>query len=228
MIKTILFDLDDTIFDFHMAERIALEKTLLHLGIAPKEEILTRYSELNLAQWKLLEQEKITRPQVKVRRYQLLFDEIGVSCSAEEAAAYYENLLGIGHYFMEGAEEILEMFSKEYRLFIVSNGTAKVQRSRIESAGIERYLTGLFISQEIGYNKPSLDFFRRCFAQIDGFCKEETVIVGDSLSSDIKGGNAAGITTIWYNPKGVVNDSDVKPGFEIRHLSELVPLLKSL
>jgi len=227
MIKNILFDLDDTLLDFHTAEKAALRKTLLHLGIDPKEEVLARYSEINIAQWKLLEQGKLTRSQVKLQRYQILFNEINANCSAEYATEYYENLLGIGHYFVEGAQEALRSLSEDFRLFIASNGTARVQRSRIESAGIWGYLSGLFISQEIGYDKPSLDFFNRCFTHIDGFCKAKTAIVGDSLTSDIKGGNDAGITTVWYNPKGVVNNSDIKPCFEVQHLAELEPLFKS-
>lgn len=225
MIRNILFDLDDTLLDFHMAEKIALKKTLL---VEPKEEFLTRYSEINLAQWRMLEQGKLTRSQVKLRRYQILFDEIGADCSAEQATEYYENLLCLGHYFIEGAEETLKVLSKDYCLFIASNGTAKVQRSRIESAGIWKYLSGLFISQEIGYDKPSIGFFNYCFAHIDGFCKAETTIVGDSLTSDIKGGNIAEITTVWYNPKGSNNNSDVKPHFEIRHLLELECLFKTI
>lgn len=224
MIKNVLFDLDNTLLDFHMAEKLALKKTLLHLGIEPKEEYLAKYSEINLAQWKLLEQGKLTQSQVKLRRYQIFFNKIGADCSAEYATEYYENLLCMGHYFMEGAEETLKALSNNYCLFIASNGAAKVQRSRIESAGIGKYLSGLFISQQIGYDKPSIDFFNYCFAHIDGFRKAETAIVGDSLTSDIKGGNNAGITTVWYNPKNASNHSDVKPHFEIGHLCELIPL----
>ncbi|MDD4077358.1 MAG: YjjG family noncanonical pyrimidine nucleotidase, partial [Bacilli bacterium] len=193
MIKNILFDLDDTLLDFHRAEKIALTKTLLHLGLEPKEKILTRYSELNLAQWRLLEQEKITREAVKVRRFQLLFSEIGTDCSADYATKYYEHHLAMGHYFVDGAEELLRFLSGRYRLYLVSNGTTAVQRSRIESAGITKYLSDIFLSQQIGFEKPNVGFFNYCFSRIPKFKKNETVIVGDSLTSDIKGGKNVGI-----------------------------------
>lgn len=227
MIKNIFLDLDDTIFDFHIAERTALTKTLEYLGIEPKEKILDRYSVLNLQQWKLLEKGEITRAEVKVRRYRLLFDELGIDCSPEAAAAYYENQLAQGHWFMDGAEELLDQAVGKYRLFIVSNGTAKVQWGRLKSSGIEKHFTNIFISQEIGFNKPSIEFFNSCFAKIDNFDREETIIVGDSISSDIKGGKNAGIKTVWYNPKGE-KSAAIKPDYTIKHLRELLPLLKSL
>ena len=108
MIDTVFFDLDNTIFDFNKAEHIALAKTLEELGIPPSEETCARYSVINLAQWKLLEKGVITRREVKLRRFRLLFEELGVPAAPEEAAARYESLLGIGHYFMDGAEELLQ------------------------------------------------------------------------------------------------------------------------
>lgn len=188
MIDTILFDLDDTLLDFKKAERTALTKTLLQMGIEPNESILSRYSELNLAQWKLLEQGKLSRSEVKTRRYKLLFDEIGVSCSVEKAVQIYESMLSMGHYFIDGAEELLETISRDYQLYLVTNGTASVQRGRLKSANIARYFIKIFISEEVGFNKPWKEYFDYCFAQIPGFQKENTVIVGDSLSSDIQGG----------------------------------------
>ena len=228
MIRNILFDLDDTLLNFHLAEKAALTKTLMHLEIEPKEETLSRYSVLNLSQWKLLEQEKITREEVRTRRYQLLFDELGVDCSAEYAAEYYENLLGIGHYFIDGAEELLRGLSKDYRLYIVSNGTAKVQKSRIKSSGMEKYLNDIFISQLIGFDKPNINFFNYCFSRIPNFEKHETLIIGDSLSSDIIGGRKSGITTVWFNPSDIKNSSDIIPDYEICHLLDLIPLLQTM
>ena len=228
MIRNVLFDLDDTLFDFHKAEKIALTKTLVHFGIDPTEETLALYSTINAAHWKRLELGEISREEVKVGRYRELFKTIGVECDPVKATAYYESMLAIGHYFMPGAPELLEVLYGKYRLYIVSNGTAKVQEGRIGSSGIAKYMDGIFISQILGANKPDKQFFDICFADIPDFSLSETVIIGDSLSSDIKGGINAGITTVWFNPKGIENDNDIKPDYTIKELSEVPGLLSQI
>ena len=228
MIRNVLFDLDDTLFDFHKAEKIALTKTLMHFGIDPTEETLALYSTINAAHWKRLELGEISREEVKVGRYRELFKTIGVECDPVKATAYYESMLAIGHYFMPGAPELLEELYRKYRLYIVSNGTAKVQEGRIGSSGITKYMDGIFISQILGANKPDKQFFDICFAEIPDFSLSETVIIGDSLSSDIKGGINAGITTVWFNPKGIENDNDIKPDYTIKELSEVPGLLSQI
>ena len=228
MIRNVLFDLDDTLFDFHKAEKIALTKTLVHFGIDPTEETLALYSAINAAHWKRLELGEISREEVKVGRYRELFKTIGVECDPVKATAYYESMLAIGHYFMPGAPELLEELYGKYRLYIVSNGTAKVQEGRIGSSGIAKYMDGIFISQLLGANKPDKQFFDICFSEIPDFSLSETVIIGDSLSSDIKGGINAGITTVWFNPKGIENDNDIKPDYTIKELSEVPGLLSQI
>ena len=228
MIRNVLFDLDDTLFDFHKAEKIALTKTLVHFGIDPTEETLALYSTINAAHWKRLELGEISREEVKVGRYRELFKTIGVECDPVKATAYYESMLAIGHYFMPGAPELLEELYGKYRLYIVSNGTAKVQEGRIGSSGIAKYMDGIFISQVLGANKPDKQFFDICFSEIPDFSLSETVIIGDSLSSDIKGGINAGITTVWFNPKGIENDNDIKPDYTIKELSEVPGLLSQI
>ena len=228
MIRNVLFDLDDTLFDFHKAEKIALTKTLVHFGVDPTEETLALYSTINAAHWKRLELGEISREEVKVGRYRELFKTIGVECDPVKATANYESMLAIGHYFMPGAPELLGELYRKYRLYIVSNGTAKVQEGRIGSSGITKYMDGIFISQILGANKPDKQFFDICFAEIPDFSLSETVIIGDSLSSDIKGGINAGITTVWFNPKGIENDSDIKPDYTINELSEVPGLLSQI
>lgn len=228
MIRNVLFDLDDTLFDFHKAEKIALTKTLVHFGIDPTEETLALYSTINAAHWKRLELGEISREEVKVGRYRELFKTIGVECDPIKATAYYESMLAIGHYFMPGAPELLEELYRKYRLYIVSNGTAKVQEGRIGSSGIAKYMDGIFISQILGANKPDKQFFDICFAEIPDFSLSETVIIGDSLSSDIKGGINAGITTVWFNPKRIENDNNIKPDYTIKELSEVPGLLSQI
>ena len=228
MIDTILFDLDNTILDFDKAEEIALTKAFRALNIEPTEQIMKRYSEINLAQWKLLERGKITRDEVKTGRYALLFDEFEIDCSADLAESIYEKNLGIGHYYLDGAEELLQILHNQYRLYIVTNGMADVQKGRIQSAKLRDYCQDIFISEEIGFNKPRREFFDFCFAKIPAFSKDKSVIIGDSLTSDIQGGINAGIQTIWFNHDHIKNASDVQPDYVIDSLNEIKPILNSL
>lgn len=228
MIDTVLFDLDNTILDFNKAEQAALQKTLPALGIEPTPAVLQRYSQLNLAQWKLLEQGKTTRERLKIRRYELLFEELGVSRSPQEATALYEEWLGHGYFFMDGAQEMLQSLAGRYRLYIVTNGPAKNQTKRIRGAGLTQYFDGVFISEAIGYNKPDRAFFAYCFRHIPDFQAESTVLIGDSLTSDILGGKNAGLKTIWYNPAEAPESAEIRPDYEIRSLAEVAPLLQRL
>lgn len=228
MKQFIFLDLDDTIFDFHKAEHIALAKTLTMLGLTPDPVVLSRYSEINAAHWRLLEQGKLTRAQVKERRYEQLFREFGMDVSPILAARTYEKNLSIGHYFIDGAEDLLQTLSRDYRLFLVSNGSADIQRSRIGSSDIHKYFEKMFISEEVGFNKPDTRFFEAVFAEIPDFEKEQAVIVGDSISSDVKGGKNVGITTVWFNQKGVKAPADTVPDYVVSHLRELPALLKTL
>ena len=228
MIDTILFDLDNTILDFNMAERNALSKTLVQMDIEPTEHIIQRYHELNLAQWKLLELGKLTRPEVKRRRYSLLFEELEIDRSPEEALKIYEAFLGQGHYYMEGAEEMLQDLSRNYRLYIATNGTASVQRGRVESAALKNYVQDIFVSETIGYDKPNICYFEFVFRHIPDFHRENTIMVGDSLSSDIQGGMNAGLTTVWFNPEGAVNTSSIVPNYEISELKALKSVISRI
>lgn len=211
MIKNILLDLDDTIFDFHKAERIALKKTFASLGIEANDAALDRYSEINEWHWKQLELKKMTRNEVLFKRFEVFLGEHGIDTEPWRVQHLYEHNLGIGHYYMDGAEETLKKLYGRYRLYMVSNGTACVQYSRIESACIEKYFEKLFISQEVGFEKPDVRFFEAVFESIPDFKREETVIIGDSLSSDIKGGINAGIETVWYNARNKVNKTLDEP-----------------
>ncbi|MCD8010577.1 MAG: YjjG family noncanonical pyrimidine nucleotidase [Lachnospiraceae bacterium] len=228
VIRNLLFDLDETLFDFHRAEAIALRRALTSLGVAATEEITARYSVINDSQWKRLELGEITRDEVTLGRFGILFREFGIDAPQEAMRDAYEGFLGEGHYYIEGAEALLDRLAPVYRLYLVSNGTARVQRSRIASAGLERYFREIFISQEIGHNKPDRAFFDFCFARIPEFSREETVIVGDSLTSDIRGGNNAGIRTCWFNPAGKENTVGAHVDWEIARLDELPGIWETL
>jgi 2-haloacid dehalogenase len=222
----VLLDLDDTILDFHKAEAIAISKTFTKLGIEPTEELIAHYSTINAAQWKRLEKGEINREQVQVGRFEILFGELDIERSSHEAKSIYENFLSQGHYFIPGAEQLLEELQGDYRLFICSNGNAVVQEGRLNSSGIKPYFEDIFISEDIGFDKPSTEYFRRCFEKIHDFDRARAIIIGDSLSSDIQGGINAGIKTCWFNPKGKAGSETVIPDFEIRKLDQVNRVLE--
>lgn len=228
MFDILLLDLDDTILDFHKAEGIAIGKTFSCFGIEPTQEVIRRYSAINKAHWELLERKELTREEVLVGRFATLFRELEVTADAVACARKYERFLSQGHWFLPGAEEALGELSKKYRLFLVSNGTASVQNGRLDSSGIRKYFENIFISQEVGANKPDILFFNRVFAEIPDFDKSRAIIVGDSLSSDILGGIHAGIATCWVNPRHTPANPAIQADYEIERLAQLGALLQSL
>lgn len=227
MIKHVFLDLDDTILDFHKAEDAAIEKTMGAFSISPTAENKSLYSRINKECWEALERGELTRAELRFLRFERFFEAVGAS-GAERAPAVYENYLSQGHYFVPGAETLLESLYPKYALYLATNGIAAVQAGRVASAGIEKYFKARFVSEEIGYNKPSIEYFEACFAKIENFKKEETVIVGDSLTSDIKGGRAAGIKTVWFNPHGQSASAELAPDATISALSELCDILEKM
>ncbi|MGM9604788.1 MAG: YjjG family noncanonical pyrimidine nucleotidase [Faecousia sp.] len=228
MMEFVFLDLDDTILDFHKAERIALSKTLGSFGLEPTEEVLGRYHIINRQHWERLERGELTRDQVQEGRFRVLFSQLGHAVDAVAVTRAYEHNLGIGHYFLPGAREAVERLHQKYRLFLASNGTASVQHSRLTSAGLYPYFEKVFVSQEIGFNKPSREYFDACFAQIPGFDPQKAIMVGDSLTSDILGGIRAGIKTCWVNPGHLSPREDIPADYEIEALSQLEALLEAL
>lgn len=228
MIEFLLLDLDDTILDFHKAERIAIAKTIRDFGVEPTEEVLSRYHNINKWHWEQLELGTMTRKEVLEGRFDMLFRELGVTVDAVSVAHSYEKNLAIGHYFLPGAEETVDALHKKYRLFLTSNGTASVQKGRMTSANLYRFFEKVFVSQEVGHNKPAKAYFDAVFAQIPGFDPAKALIVGDSLSSDIRGGINAGIKTCWVNPAHLTAKADTIPDYEIEALNQLPALLERI
>lgn len=227
MIKFLFLDLDDTILDFHKAERIALSKTLRAFGAEPDEELLHRYHLINKAHWEMLERGELTRQQVLVNRFDVLFRELGRPHDPTAIARCYEKNLSVGHYFLPGALEAVKSLKGKYRLYLASNGTASVQHGRLESAGLYPYFDDIFISQEMGADKPSRAYFDRCFARIPDFQPDQAVMVGDSLTSDMAGGRNAGLRTVWVNPGHAVCLGP-RPDYEIESIAQLEELLETL
>ena len=197
MTRFVFLDLDDTILDFHRTERAALTKALLECGIPPTEAVLSRYHQIDRQHWQRLERGELTHTQVQEGRFRVLLTELGAALDpAEVNRRFRENLCG-EQYFLPQAREAVERLRQNHRLFLASNGTAAVQHARLTGAGLYPYFEQVFISEEIGFNKPSREFFDACFARIPGFDKSSAIMVGDSLTSDILGGLRAGLRTCW-------------------------------
>lgn len=222
----IFIDLDDTILDFKRAEAVALRRTLEHYGIEPTFERIELYSQINMSMWKRLEKKENTREEILVMRFEKFLAEVKAEGDAAEMNEKYKGFLSEGHYFIDGAPEMLEaLYSRHHRLFIVSNGTTNVQVGRIASAGIEKYFEGIFLSQDIGFDKPDKRFFERCFERISGFDKAQAIIFGDSESSDICGGRSVEMRTCLFQPKG---DEPTAADYRVTALSDFVRLIDEI
>lgn len=228
MIKTVLLDLDNTLLNFSASEKKAISKVLSAQNLPCSKDVLKRYSEINDSFWKRLETGEITREQVLSGRFETLFHELHAKTASVAAAReMYEKALSESTDMVSGARELLDTLYKTYDLYIVSNGTAKIQDSRIEKTGIAPFFKDIFISQRIGYNKPSRSFFDACFTKIPQFSREQTVIVGDSMSSDISGGVQSGIHTLWFNPQNE-KAKDIVPEYEAKSLSEIPKIISRM
>ena len=224
--EILLLDLDDTILDFHAAEAVAYGRALALHHIPQTPALLDRYHTINISWWEKLERGEADRDQLLVERHRQLFHELGIDADPAAFEADYRRWLGVGHYFLPGAREALDyLVSRGYRLFLASNGVAETQYARLESAGIGPCFEGLFISELTGFHKPELGYFDWCFARIPGFAREKTLMIGDSLSSDILGGIRAGIDTLWLNRRGKTAPPELRPTYEITDLSQLRDLL---
>lgn len=209
----VLFDADGTLLDFHRSEREAVKEALAMSGIDADGDMIQKYSEINDGLWKMLERKEIERSVLLYHRFELFCEHYGYSADAKKIAVDYMNTLSTKAYFLNGAEELLESLFGKVKMYIVTNGMEFIQRERYARTGMDKYFDGLFISEAIGFNKPDVRYFEYVADCIEGFDSSRAVIVGDSLTSDIKGGINAGIDTCWYNPERKENGGDILPDF---------------
>ncbi len=202
--KIILFDADGTLFDFKRSEREALKEALLMSGIDAGEDELTAYSEINLSLWKLLERKEIERSVLLYKRFDLFCEKFGYIGDSRKISDDYIEILSHKGYMLEGAEELLSGLFGRVRMYIVTNGLGKVQEGRYACSGIAKYFDNIYISEYIGHNKPDARFFDHVMKDIPDFDRDVALVVGDSLTSDIKGANNAGLDCCWYDPSGNV------------------------
>lgn len=199
---TILFDADDTLLDFKRAEREALTLTLEYFGLPSDKGVTDTYSLINDGYWKALERGEVTKEELKVRRFADLCGHFFFDRDAEKMARTYEGNLATMSYLLDGAAELCRDLSRKYRIYIVTNGIKDVQMGRLLGSELNGSFIEAFVSEEMGCEKPRAEYFEAVSGRIPNFNKKKTVIIGDSLSSDIKGGINFGIDTCWFDPVG--------------------------
>lgn len=216
---TILWDLDDTLLDFPYSQKFALKKCFQGIGLEITEEQITRYSQINDQYWKRLELGEITREELRTGRFVMLFHEYGIGgVDVEAFHREYEKALGSVFLFRDDGLSVVRSLQGACRQYVITNGVSDVARSKFRMSGLEAVMDGIFISEEVGAPKPQREFFRYCLARIPEKDKARILIVGDSLTSDIKGGVQMEIPTCWYHDGDRVNDTPWKPDYEITDL----------
>lgn len=229
MIKVLLWDIDATLLDFTAAEKEAIRKCFekFDLGICT-DEMLGRYSLINKSYWEKLERGELSKGEILVNRFRDFFVSEGIETDCEKAFNdYYQLALGDTIRFRDHGYELVEKLRKDYRQFAVTNGTFVAQSKKLKKSGLDNLLEEAFISDLIGFEKPSNEFFDYVLERIGVYKKEEIMIIGDSLSSDMQGGNHAGIVCCWYNPNHAENTKNVKIDHEIDNLWQLEEILKT-
>lgn len=200
---TLLFDADNTLLDFSLAETTAIKRVCDSFDIAYSEEIRRLYSDINDSLWKQLEKGQITRDIIKIRRFEQFTAALGCSADTRAMADTYIKALSECGMLLKGAKELCEALSKRFDMYIVTNGIATVQKSRLALCGLLPCFNGVFISEEMGSQKPEKRFFDAVFEAITEKDRRKICIIGDSLSSDIQGGINAGIDTCFFCPKNL-------------------------
>jgi len=224
--KVVLFDADDTLFDFKKSETHAFMKTMTEYEEVYDESIhLKAYHDINTRIWKEFEMGEITQKELKVERFRRLREALGMSFHPEEFAKRYMHHLSYASFVYPDAERLMEELKGKFKMAIITNGLTQVQTRRIRNAPLAKYFQDVIISEEIGVSKPSPQIFVHALEKLGHADAGNVLMIGDSLTSDIKGGEDFGMDTCWFNPEGKENRTAVNPTYEVRTLMDILDIL---
>lgn len=225
--KYLIFDLDDTLLDFQDTERKSLEIIFNKYNIPFEEETIMNYKTINKNLWNQLEKGLISKDDVLSQRFEQFFKLYGYEVQGMAIEREYRNCLNIGHKLIPGALKTLTDLKKlGFIIFAGTNGVVETQKQRLNDSNLVGYFDDIFISEEIGFEKPNPEFFKAIFDKHASITKENTLMIGDSLSSDIQGAINLGLDSIWFNPSKQ-KASSIKPTYEITDLSEILPIINN-
>ena len=224
---TVLWDVDGTLLDFLYSQKYAIKKCFRTAGREITNDQIERYSQINDNYWKRLELGEVTKEQLLTGRFATLFEEYGIrDINLEAFAREYQEALGSVFSYIDDSLTICKALQEKVRQYVITNGVTSTQMNKLRLSGLAEVMNGLFISEQIGAPKPNREFFDYCLKHIEEKDKSRMLIVGDSLSSDIKGGVLAGIPTCWYRPEGTMNNTLYRPDYEISDLHMLYDILE--
>lgn len=222
-VKTVLLDIDGTVMDFSKGQKNAFYETCLSLGYPINDALYSRFDGINKHYWGLFERGAITKSALVIERFKTYFAETGLPGDEYAAEEIYQELLGEQCFFIEGALDAVKYLSSKYPVHAVTNGVGRTQRSRLARSGLTAFIDRLFISEEVGAGKPSKEFFDYVFRSLPDAERAASVIIGDSQSSDIKGGLDAGLKTVWFASDGAARVTE--PDAVIYRWEEIYDLL---
>lgn len=216
------FDADNTLFDYNLAEGTALRNTFQSHGLPVDDTSMNAYREINKKLWHALEMGEIKQDELRVKRFEDFLSAIGGSGSPEELSMFYVDQLSQQTNLLDGTLEVLQQLRETSRFALITNGLTTVQRGRLSRSPLKDFFEAVIISEEIGFAKPHTEFFETAHEQIGRPPKSDILVIGDSLSSDIRGGINFGADTCWFNPHGDPRPDGLAITYEIRNLKELV------
>lgn len=236
--EAILWDVDGTLLDFLYSQRCAITRCLADIGLEATEELLQCYSKINDSYWKRLELGEVTKEQLLTGRFESFFEvcQIG-NADVEAFRLAYQRNLGTVYRYLEDSFSVCKSLRGRVRQYVITNGITSVQESKLKASGLAELMDGIFISEQVGVPKPHKGFFDYCLRAIEEnggpADKRKLLIVGDSLTSDIKGGVLSGIPTCWYRPDAIFETDEAaranyeryRPDYEISHLDQIFEIL---
>ena len=221
--KLILIDADDTLFDFQAGNRLAVNRLMAELGL-DSPGLFDEYQQINHACWEALERGEMTQDTLQVERFRRFLSLKGRPDDPQRVADRFACLLGEQAIPLPFAEELVYRLSLERPVVILTNGIARIQKSRLSRSPIRRFIKNMVVSQDVGFAKPDPRLF---FAALDGVSPGDALMIGDSLSSDILGANRAGIDSCWFNPTGKAPSDGIRATYEVRALADCLPIALS-
>lgn len=222
----LLFDADDTLFDFPKASDEAFAHMCQLHDIPCTPQTRQIYYDINHALWSAFDRGEVTKEYVTLERYVRFLAALELKRDPAQCNQDYLQALGRCVYPLPYAEEVCRALSQRgHRLYIITNAVASVQRSRLKGSVFARFFQDAFISEEAGAAKPDVAYFRYVQSRLPESCAENTLVIGDSLATDMRGANQAGLPCCWYNPHQKPLTDGVRVDYEITDLRQLLTIV---